>query len=89
MPRLARLSTEQQRMVEELVLNHGNLKAVAEAFDVSYPTLRKRLTEVSEALDELRQQDRAATEKLLERVAKKQLAPETAARLIREMSGGA
>lgn len=87
-PRLARLTTEQQRTVEELVLSHGNLKAVAEAFDISYPTLRKRLGELSAALAELRQQDETATEQLLDRVAKKQVAPETAARLIREMSGG-
>lgn len=87
-PRLARLEPEQQRLAEQIVLAAGNLKEVAGALEVSYPTLRKRLDALIGALHELQAADEAHSRALLEEVAAGRLAPEAAARLIKEMSGG-
>lgn len=88
-PRLARLAPEQQRMVEQIVLVAGNLKEVARAMDVSYPTLRKRLDALIVALRDLQREDEARSKSLLDDVEAGRLAPEAAARLIKEMRGGA
>ena len=88
-PRLGRLAPEEQRLVEQIVLAGGNLKEVGRVLDVSYPTLRKRLDALILALRELRTEDEARAKALLDEVEAGRLAPEAAARLIKEMSGGA
>lgn len=87
-PRLARLSAEQQDLAERVLLAAGNLKEVAAALEVSYPTLRKRLDALIAALAELRETDAAETGRLLAAVQAGRLRAEEAARLIREMNGG-
>ena len=67
-PRLARLSPYSQRLVEQLVLSSGSLKAVAKNVGVSYPTIRKRIDAlIAELGAELEADDRFRKE-LLERV---------------------
>lgn len=87
LPRLARLSPEQQHLAEHLVLAAGNLKQMAASLEVSYPTLRKRLDDLVAALAELRQADDAAAAGLLDEVERGETTPESAARLIRELHG--
>ena len=87
MPRLARLEPEQQMLVEQLVLAAGSLKVVAKVIEVSYPTLRKRLDSLIDALRSLRDEDNALTARLLEAVEAGEMPAETAARLIRELDG--
>ncbi len=89
MPRLARLSPDQQRLAEALLDHGGNLKETAASLEVSYPTLRKRLDALVAALEMLRARDEARTRALLEAVEAGELAAEEAARLITEMNGGA
>ena len=50
-PRLARLSREDQQLVELLILCSGSLKDVATKLKISYPTIRKRLDELIRALE--------------------------------------
>jgi hypothetical protein len=88
LPRLARLTPEQQDLAERILLAAGNLKEVAAALEVSYPTLRKRLDAMITALAALREADAAETRRLLDAVEAGGLRAEEAARLIREMSGG-
>jgi hypothetical protein len=76
-------------LAERIVLAAGNLKEVAQAMGVSYPTLRKRLDAVIASLRELRKADESRAQALLDDVEGGRLAPEAAARLIKEMSGGA
>ena len=57
LPRLARLSREDQQFIELLVLADGSLKEVAKKLNVSYPTLRKRLDELVERLGQEIQSD--------------------------------
>jgi hypothetical protein len=87
-PRLGRLSPEDQRLIEAIVLAACNLKDVALLMEVSYPTLRKRLDRAIEELKALRDRDAAAARDLLDRVEAGSLTPEEAARRIRENNGG-
>jgi len=43
LPPLARLGGEDRRLAEGLILCGCNLKTLAERFEITYPTLRKRL----------------------------------------------
>ena len=88
LPRLARLTAEQQQLAERLLLAGGNLKEVALAEGVSYPTLRKRLDALIEGLQALRDEDEAASSHLLGEVEAKRMKPEEATRLMKEMGGG-
>ena len=87
-PRLARLSAPHHELAERILLSGGNLKEVAEAVGVSYPTLRKRVDELIEALDALRKADGKKADALLEAVEHGNMQPEEAARRIGEMGGG-
>jgi hypothetical protein len=87
-PRLARLSADEQQLVEQIVLASGNLKDVGRTLEVSYPTLRKRLDALIASLRALRQTDEAVAQALLDEVEAGGLAAEEAARRIREMNGG-
>jgi len=88
LPRLARLIPEHQDLAERILLAAGNLKEVAAALEVSYPTLRKRVDALITALGALREADAAEVRRLLEAVESGRLRAEEAARLIRELSGG-
>ena len=86
--RLGRLSGPQQRLIEQVILAGGNLKEVARDSKVSYPTFRKRLEAVIAELGQLRCEDDEKARLLLDDVEQKRLAPEAAARQIKEMNGG-
>ena len=88
-PRLARLSLEEQSLVEALVLNGGNLSRMTDALQTSYPTLRKRMDRLIERLTEMRRADARCVETMLKAVERGELAPEAAARRIEEMGGDA
>jgi hypothetical protein len=87
LPRLARLAPAQQRLAEQLVLTAGNLKQMAANLEISYPTLRKRLDELVEALGALKSADDARAAHYLEAVETGAMTPETAARRIKELHG--
>jgi hypothetical protein len=89
LPRLARLVAGHQQLAERILLAGGNLKEVAGALEVSYPTLRKRIDGLIEALEALRGDDDALGERYLEAVERGAMAPEEAARRIKELNGGA
>ena len=89
LPRLARLGPAEQDLAERLLLAAGNLKEVAGAIEISYPTLRKRLDALIMNLNALRDEDEARTRTLLDEVAAGTRNAEEAARLIKEMNGGA
>jgi hypothetical protein len=85
--RLARLQADQQEFVEQMILAAGNLKEVALAFDVSYPTLRKRLDALITSLRTLRDEDQKTVADLLRAVEAGDMTADTAMRLIRELNG--
>ena len=87
-PRLARLSAPHHELAERILLSGGNLKEVAEAVGVSYPTLRKRVDELIESLEALRGADAKKADEYLDAVEHGNMRPEEAARRIGEMGGG-
>lgn len=89
LPRLARLSADEQRLAEQILLAGGNLKSVAEELGISYPTLRKRLDALRAALHGLQQEDTDAADALLKAVEDGEITAAEAARLIEELNGGA
>lgn len=88
LPRLARLEPDLMRLAESFLLAGGNLKALAQDMNISYPTLRKRLDDLIEELNRLAEADRQRSEALLKAVERGDIPPEQAARQIRELNGG-
>jgi hypothetical protein len=76
-------------LAEQVLLAAGNLKEVAGVLEVSYPTLRKRIDSLVRALEVLRGQDESRGQRYLESVEAGTMAPEEAARRIKELNGGA
>jgi hypothetical protein len=50
LPRLARLSAEDQVFVAAFVRSHGSIKEMEQVFGVSYPTIKARLTRIAAGL---------------------------------------
>lgn len=86
-PRLARLTPEHQKFVEALVLCGGNLKELTEQLEISYPTLRKRLDTVIDALRHLKKEDEKQIGKILQQIETGTLSAENGLRQIKELNG--
>ncbi len=80
---LGTLPTEDLDLIAALVLRSGSLKALAEAYGVSYPTIRARLDRVIERLEGAMQGRKpdAMTELLASLVEQGQLTPGAARRI--------
>jgi hypothetical protein len=87
LPRLARLDTESQRLAEALIEHGGNLKEMSEALDISYPTLKKRLNALSQALRKLREQDEQTIGEILEAIESGAMPAKEGIRRIKEING--
>lgn len=87
LPRLARLSSDNRILAEELVLSSGNLKELTGKLAVSYPTLRKRLDSLIEELSGLRSADQAAAESILKDIEAGRTPADEGLRLIKEING--
>jgi len=86
-PRSARLSLNEQRLAESLILHGGNLKEMAVSLDVSYPTLKKRLNELSSSLEEKKAEDEKKIEEVLFDIESGKMSAEEGIKLIREING--
>lgn len=51
LPRLARLSAEDQVFIAAFVRSHGSIKEMERIFGISYPTVKKRLTQLADQLE--------------------------------------
>jgi hypothetical protein len=81
-PRLARLSPEDQQLVELMILSSGSLKDVAKKLGISYPTVRKRLDELIGSLEVQVKKDEQLRRQLLKDVAAGKRSAEDVARQI-------
>jgi hypothetical protein len=86
-PRLARLSLSEQQLAESLILHGGNLKEMAESLDVSYPTLKKRLIELSTSLQKQKQADKHSIEEILRAMEVHEITAQEGIKRIREING--
>ncbi len=68
--RLALLSSEQQQFVEVFLITRGNIKEVERELGISYPTVRKKLDEVIQALGHAPQPERMKREEILDAIDK-------------------
>jgi len=86
-PPLARLSLEEQHLTEALILHGGNLKEMAEGLDISYPTLKKRLNDLTLSLKEKKSEDEKRIEGILVQIEEREMNAEEGIKLIREING--
>lgn len=88
LPRLARLDRDHLQLAEQLILAGGNLKELAEQLGTSYPTLRKRLDHLIDALLALKRSDERQTQVWLDAVEEGVMPAEEASRRIEELTFG-
>ena len=86
--RLGLLAPEQQRFVEIFLTARGNIREVEQILGISYPTVRKRLDEVLEALgqeavEEAEQANRRT--EILNQIERGELSAKEGAKLLREL----
>ena len=84
-PPLARLAGEDLQLAEELIICGGNLKTLAEHFEITYPTLRKRLDRVIQKLADERTRDRQHIDSILLQIEKGGIDPDDGIRRIKEI----
>lgn len=84
MPRLARLAPEEQKFIEMFVTLSGNLKNLAAALGISYPTVRNRLDNVIAALEKLEKEDRSGKEQLIDSVERGEIPASLAVKIMEE-----
>lgn len=87
LPRLARLPAGHRQLAEELILSGGNLKVLAGRLELSYPTLRKRVDSLIEALDDLRTVDESRTDSILNDIEAERMPANEGLRRIKEING--
>ena len=86
LPRLARLSAEDQVFVAAFVRGHGSIKEMEQVFGVSYPTVKARLNRIAASLEFVEIDPRPARAEVLERLARGEITPDQA---ISELGGKA
>ena len=84
LPRLARLSAEDQVFVAAFVRSHGSIKEMEQVFGVSYPTVKARLNRIAEALQLIEIDPQPSRAEVLERLKRGEI---TADQAIAEMEG--
>ncbi len=86
-PRLARLSVRERKLAEALILHGGSLKEMAAALEISYPTLKKRLGELSASLEAKQKEDEVRIEQIFSNIEEGKIEAKEGIRLIREING--
>ena len=70
-PKLLKLSADDLLFVEQFLLSSGSLKKMAEQMDVSYPTVRNRLNQVIEDVEQMAIREKSSKEKSREHTSDK------------------
>src|SRR5215472_10827447 len=78
LPRLARLSAEDQVFVAAFVRSHGSIKEMEQVFGVSYPTVKARLNRIAAELEFVEVDPAPARAEVLERLARGEIDAEAA-----------
>jgi hypothetical protein len=86
-PRMLRLSSKNLMLAEALVLAGGNLKALSQSLEISYPTLRKRVDDLIGELESLRAEDERRIDEILHAVEAGEIPVEKGTRMIKELNG--
>lgn len=84
LPELATLSTEDQVFVIAFIRSHGSIKEMEQTFGVSYPTIKARLTRISQCFTFVESNPKPTKTEVLARLARGEV---TAAQAISEIEG--
>jgi len=87
LPRLARLSAEDQRFLELFALSGGSLKRISQRLALSYPTVRKRLDELIAKLEAEIAEDDKYRMYILTQVGAGKLSAQEAANELKKLQG--
>ena len=82
--KLSLLSSEQQRFVEAFLVARGNIKNVEKELNISYPTVRKKLDEVLDALGYVPQGELMKRSEILDEVERGEISAREGAELLRK-----
>ena len=80
LPRLARLSQEDQVFIVAFVRCHGSIKEMEQTFGVSYPTIKSRLNRLSAKLEFVETNPAPPRTEVLDRLARGEVTAEEAIR---------
>ena len=87
LPRLVRLPSAHRQLAEQLILCGGNLKILAATIGISYPTLRRKIDDLINALTQLKTEDEQLIASILEKIENGGIKPEEGIRKIKEIQG--
>ena len=82
LPRLGRLSAEDQVFVAAFVRGHGSIKEMEQVFGVSYPTIKARLNRISSALQFVETDPEPGRGEVLDRLARGEITADEAVRAL-------
>jgi hypothetical protein len=82
--KLSLLSSEQQRFAEAFLVARGNIKNVEKELNISYPTVRKKLNEVIEALGYAPQEELMKRSEILDAIERGEISAREGAELLRK-----
>ena len=82
---LLNLPANYQEFIEMFVLSSGSLKEMASRLDITYPTVRSRLDDIIEGLKARIKEREDYKKEILDRVERKELTPEAAAQIIKNL----
>jgi hypothetical protein len=80
LPQLARLDMDDQVFITAFVRSHGSIKEMERIFGVSYPTIKSRLTRISENLEFVETNPTPSKAEILERLERGEITAEEAIR---------
>jgi hypothetical protein len=84
-PALFALDSADAMLAEQFILHSGNLKSLADALNITYPTLRKRLDGLIEALRANQKQNEATMSVILDAMERGTMSAEKGVRKIKEL----
>jgi hypothetical protein len=83
--KLSLLSSEQQQFVEAFLVARGNIKEVEKELGISYPTVRKKLDEVIQALGYASEEKRLEQHEILDAVDRGEMSPQEGIALMKAL----
>ena len=86
--KLSLLSSEQYRFVEAFLVSRGNIKEVEKELGISYPTVRKRLDEIIEALGHAPHARRREQIEILDAIERGEMSPQEGIAAMRNFKTG-
>ena len=85
--KLGLLPSDQQQFVEAFLVARGNIKEVEKELGISYPTVRKKLDEVIDALGYASHEKRREQLEILEAIERGEMSPQEGIATMQALSG--